>query len=295
MKRWITVIAISPFAALLFGATNAPAASPDLDGNAAPRAAANVAARAGVAAPVRDPARSATSGLHPLQGGACPAGMVEVEGDYCPVVKQVCVKWEGKNGEKRDRCAEYRPDDHCLGKPVHKRFCIDKYEYPNKEGVKPAVAVTWEEARDQCAAEGKRLCGSQEWTLACEGAEHLPYPTGYTRDANACNYDRPYIMPNDAAFKNPETRADEIARIDQRDPSGTRNSCVSPYGVADMAGNVDEWVLNEGGHADKAPYQSGLKGGYWGPVRNRCRPMTTDHNRWHIGYQIGFRCCSDAP
>ena len=34
--------------------------------------------------------------------------------------------------------------------------------------------------------------------------------------------------------------------------------------------------------------------GYWGPVRNRCRPMTTDHNMWHSGYQIGFRCCAGA-
>ena len=43
------------------------------------------------------------------------------------------------------------------------------------------------------------------------------------------------------------------------------------------------------------PYVSGLKGGYWGPVRDRCRPMTTDHNQWHTGYQVGFRCCEDVP
>ncbi len=44
----------------------------------------------------------------------------------------------------------------------------------------------------------------------------------------------------------------------------------------------------------EAGYVSGLKGGYWGPVRDRCRPMTTDHNQWHTGYQIGFRCCEDV-
>jgi hypothetical protein len=60
-----------------------------------------------------------------------------------------------------------------------------------------------------------------------------------------------------------------------------------------MTGNVDEWVLNEAGSENGPEYQSGLKGGYWGPVRNRCRPATTDHNRWHHGYQIGFRCCAD--
>jgi formylglycine-generating enzyme len=64
---------------------------------------------------------------------------------------------------------------------------------------------------------------------------------------------------------------------------------VSPFGVHDMTGNVDEWVVNESGH----PYKSGLKGGYWGPVRTRCRPMTTAHYEEFIFYQIGFRCCGD--
>ena len=58
-----------------------------------------------------------------------------------------------------------------------------------------------------------------------------------------------------------------------------------------MTGNVDEWVVNESGR----PYQSGLKGGYWGPVRTRCRPMTTAHNEDFNFYQIGFRCCGEVP
>ena len=48
---------------------------------------------------------------------------------------------------------------------------------------------------------------------------------------------------------------------------------------------------DESGH----PFKSGLKGGYWGPVRTRCRPMTTAHNEEFQFYQIGFRCCADAP
>jgi formylglycine-generating enzyme required for sulfatase activity len=89
----------------------------------------------------------------------------------------------------------------------------------------------------------------------------------------------------------PKVRDAEAKRLWQGEPSGSRASCVSPYGVFDMTGNVDEWVVNE----EHKPYNSGLKGGYWGPVRDRCRPMTTVHAEGFSFYQIGFRCCSDVP
>ncbi len=223
---------------------------------------------------------------------ACPDDMVEVEGDYCPIVEQICSQFI-KGHEKRDRCAEYRPGVRCYGKPERRHFCVDRYEFPNQRGIKPVVGVTWEESRDFCAATGKRLCKETEWTLACEGQDRLPYPYGFKRDAQACNIDRQYIAPNNDAYGDLKLRAAEIARTDQRDKSGEREGCRSQYGVHDMTGNVDEWVVNEKGTVKEAPYVSGLKGGYWGPVRNRCRPMTTDHNAWHSGYQIGFRCCGD--
>jgi len=221
---------------------------------------------------------------------ACPADMVEVAGDYCQVVEQICEEYIS---EKRDRCAKYRNKVRCLGKSRAQHFCVDKYEYPNQAGVKPTVAVTWDEARELCATEGKRLCTADEWTQACEGPEHAPYPYGFVRNAEACNHDKAYIIPDDNAYQNPTTRAKEVERVSQSEPSGSRSSCMSSYGVFDMTGNVDEWVLNEAGNERGPEYQSGLKGGYWGPVRNRCRPATTDHNRWHHGYQVGFRCCAD--
>jgi hypothetical protein len=222
--------------------------------------------------------------------GRCPTDMVEVVDEHCQVVEQIC---ETYISETKDRCEKFRNRVRCLGrkKPIH--VCIDRYEYPNRVGEKPTVAVTFTEAAELCAAEGKRLCTADEWTQACEGPEHLPYPYGFTRDDTACNHDKPYRIPNDNAYQNEKTRALEIARLDQSEPSGSRAACVSAYGVYDMTGNVDEWVRNESGSVSGPAYESGLKGGYWGPVRNRCRPMTTDHNHWHHGYQIGFRCCSD--
>jgi sulfatase modifying factor 1 len=218
---------------------------------------------------------------------ACPSGMVEVQGQFCPFVEQKCLRW--LDPETRMRCAEFAPTGDCPVRATRKHFCVDQYEFPNTPGVKPTVMVTWNQARDACSAEGKRLCGEQEWTLACEGSERLPYPYGYARNAEACNIDRPHPNPDERLLADPRTRDAELARLDQRDPSGAHESCVSSFGVFDMTGNVDEWVVNESGR----PYKSGLKGGYWGPVRDRCRPMTTAHDEKFSFYQIGFRCCAD--
>lgn len=225
--------------------------------------------------------------------GNCPEGMLEVEGDYCPEVEQKCLRYIDPEGVFPRRCAEFAPTSKCTGKTTAKHFCIDRYEWPNKAGENPVVMKTWYEAKDACANVGKRLCGDSEWTVACEGQERLPYPYGYDRNSEACNIDKPHPDVNEKALgsNDPKVRDAEAKRLWQGEPSGSRASCVSPYGVFDMTGNVDEWVVNESGQ----PYKSGLKGGYWGPVRDRCRPMTTIHSEGFSFYQIGFRCCSDVP
>lgn len=223
--------------------------------------------------------------------GQCPDGMVEVEGDYCPTLEQKCLRWMDAENVVPRRCTEFAETGACQGKTVRKHFCIDRFEYPNKAGEKPVVMKTWYDARDACSAQGKRLCGDSEWTLACEGQERLPYPYGHVRNAEACNIDKPHPDVDEKALANPLTRDAEVARLWQGEASGAREACVSPFGAYDMTGNVDEWVVNESG----MPFKSGLKGGYWGPVRDRCRPMTTAHFEQFSFYQIGFRCCSDTP
>jgi sulfatase modifying factor 1 len=220
----------------------------------------------------------------------CPDGMMEVEGDYCPYVYERCLRWLDE--KTKLQCAEFAPSSKCMMKTSRKKFCIDKYEWPNKYGEKPVFMVSWNEAKSSCESIGKRLCTDTEWTVACEGPEHLPYPYGYKRDATRCNIDKPYPTPHPELIYNPLTQDAELARLDQREPSGARDKCVSPYGVNDMAGNVDEWVVNE--TQNGWPHVSGLKGGYWGPVRTRCRSMTTAHEETFRYYQIGFRCCGDS-
>lgn len=223
---------------------------------------------------------------------ACPSDMVEVEGDYCPWVEQKCLRYlDPPNAEPKLRCAEFEKTRACRMKTDHKHFCVDRYEWPNKLGEMPAISLTWFDAKASYTAIGKRLCMDDEWTLACEGQERTPYPYGYTRDKNVCNTDRTYREPDNQIYEFPLTRAAEVARLDQREPIGSRPSCVSAFGVYDMSGNVDEWVVNETQHCQ--PFCSGLKGGAWTPVRNRCRPMTTAHEEKFHYYQVGFRCCAD--
>ena len=73
-------------------------------------------------------------------------------------------------------------------------------------------------------------------------------------------------------------------------PIGATHKCVSWAGVIDMNGNVNEWVELPG---KEHPHRSGLKGGWWGPVRNRCRPTVKFHKEYDYGYEAGFRCCQD--
>jgi formylglycine-generating enzyme len=224
----------------------------------------------------------------------CPDDMVQVQGDFCPLVIQTCLKVDKSvhNVNGFVRCLKFAPTK-CLtpsNKNIHMDFCIDRYEFPNKKDVKPDVMISWYDVKKSCENEGKRLCVDHEWSLACEGPEILPYPYGYIRDDRACNIDhnqRPWFHAESSNMT-----PDIVARLDQRVPSGSMSGCVSPYGVYDMTGNVDEFVLNSSGH----PYVSALMGGHWVKgARNRCRPETLIHGPTTVYYPIGGRCCKDLP
>jgi hypothetical protein len=78
---------------------------------------------------------------------------------------------------------------------------------------------------------------------------------------------------------------------DLREPADQLERCVSTYGVRNMTGNVDEWVYRD---RTAGEFRSALKGGWWMPGRDRCRPATTAHGETFAGPQTGFRCCADA-
>ncbi len=219
---------------------------------------------------------------------ACPDDMALVDGSSCPVVEYQCDRFVD---EASPSCAEYARKPECRYNEEPRRFCVDRHEWPNRVGEKPAVFVTWYEARKSCESVGKRLCKRAEWTLACEGPKRAPYPYGWERLPSPCNVSRPVQEADAKKLVSPGSRAAEIARLWQADPIGSHPECVSAFGAFDMVGNVDEWTDNseEGG-----AQVSTLNGGYWGPVRNTCRLTTKTHGPEFQFYQIGFRCCADA-
>ncbi len=230
--------------------------------------------------------------------------MLPVAGSYCPAVAQRCLEYHPEYVRRpndptvSDRCLRYAEPSQCMAPRKDLAFCMDQFEYPNEKGALPRVLTSWLEAEKLCEKAGKRLCTEEEFNFACEGPDMLPYATGYVRDPDKCNMDRDYrrpdltrrMKPYDDCPNDPHCK-NELARLDQRHAIGSRLTCTSWAGLVDLNGNVNEWVRIPG---EKPPNRSGLKGGWWGPVRDRCRPTVTFHKENDYGYEAGFRCCRDA-
>jgi hypothetical protein len=136
------------------------------------------------------------------------------------------------------------------------KICIDKYEYPNKQGVVPKVNVSFQEAQNLCEQQGKRLCTAEEWQWACSGLEGFTYSYGWNFDKTVCNTDG---------------RLPEAA--------GARYKCIGKFGAMDMTGNVFEWV-KEGASTAAA---------MGGPL-SKCQAVSAGESGGPKP-QTGFRCC----
>jgi Sulfatase-modifying factor enzyme 1 len=290
MKRAVSflfaVVALAPAVAACAGqsAENGGAAVAPAEGEGPSRPRLTAATTApGDAAPhpvlaslAKDPASPTdpVASAHPM----CAANMVLVEGDYCSEVREPCLAWEDDPKNPLARCAKFGPSE-CVGERVHKRYCIDHDEYVPPGSELPLSDVSWTQAKGVCEQQGKRLCMETEWEFACEGPQILPYPTGYDRDPQLCNFDKNPVLDSKGQL------------LDLRQPEAQLDRCVSPFGVRNMSGNVDEWVFRDRTWGE---WRSALKGGWWMPARDRCRPATTAHDERFHQLQTGVRCCADA-
>ncbi len=178
-----------------------------------------------------------------------------------------------RDARKMQSTTEYRIDDEVEFEPG---LWIDRYEYPNRKGEVPKIAVSWEQAQSLCQQSGKRLCTVQEWERACQGKGETPYPYGKIYKESRCL-----------------ESANRIA------PSGSHPQCESFSKARDMVGSVWEWTASELTVSElQTEEEQSLKevrGGSWysDPLKARCQPI--------VGYpaaistmifpDVGFRCC----
>jgi formylglycine-generating enzyme len=232
---------------------------------------------------VSPPATNALATVEPQKPSACPAGMVLVEGEFCPDVEQQCLEWMDPPGRYQFfRCKHYAhlEDKACKSKKkLHERFCIDEKERTEPGGDLPLNHQSWTTSKKLCEANGARLCLTREWVFACEGEEMRPYPYGWDRDSTICNADIDHGLGH-------------IGRlVDHRAPASAHPTCKSAFGLYDMAGNVDEWTTIE-----NLPRGSRevMHGSWWMPGRNVCRAYQGGHGAFYEGTESGTRCCADA-
>lgn len=194
------------------------------------------------------------------------------------------------------------------------RFCMDRYEAPNRKGALPLVMYTFEQAEAWCSTRGKRLCYDDEWTRACAGPRNWPYPYGATRQPGRCNDDKVWRRYDGALLRrwprsasNANIRSleqlyaqaagtssgaesvEHVQELYQGTPGGQKRGCGGHYGVYDLVGNVEEWTRRRDG---SGMFQGRLKGRFWGEART-CQSGVSNHGNAFRFYETGFRCCMD--
>jgi formylglycine-generating enzyme required for sulfatase activity len=152
----------------------------------------------------------------------------------------------------------------------------------------PVSCVHWRDAEAYCRFAGKRLPNEREWEFAARGTYATAFPWGGS--ASSCS--AAVTLINDQSGR---TCSPHPAKV------GAHPSGASPFGVLDLAGNVEEWtgdwyVESLGpGPAPRAGAAHVLRGGGWLSPPSMCRTTARDWgSALEAGPNVGFRCAKDA-
>ncbi len=144
-------------------------------------------------------------------------------------------------------------------------------QHPRDKANHPVVLVSWNDAQAYCQWAKCRMPTEEEWEKAARGSDGRIYPWGDNVPTNKlCNFN---------------LKEQGITSVGKYSPHGD-----SPYGCADMSGNVWEWTSSK---YDSEHDWYTMRGGSW--FVDGISVRVSDRNRvdpiFISGY-IGFRCAS---
>jgi hypothetical protein len=228
--------------------------------------------------------------LDPGPSAECPNDMRLVTGRHHDEMQHLCI--DPRKDTKDTHCFAYFEGLSAEeGAVTEIRTCMDQFEAPNQRGARPLVMRSYNMAKKWCGQRGKRVCTEQEWEHACEGPDHRPLAYGWKVERKLCNSDkgwRPFDVKKLAASGEESDR--EVERLWQGSPSGQYRTCVSPFGIYDLMGNVEEWTTSR----KERRWPGTLRGGFWAKPWTGCRGANDAHEPTFTFYETGFRCCMDA-
>ena len=134
----------------------------------------------------------------------------------------------------------------------------------------PVVWITWQDAADYAAWRGKRLLTPHEWQKAARGTDGRSFPWGSEPVTDRLNCEESGLGKTTQVRQYPDGR--------------------SPYGLADMAGNVAEWVDGKLEDARGKVARIVCGGSFKDAMELSMCAVRRGFPYWWKAAHVGFRC-----